>query len=205
MSEEIIKKEIQNITKNYKKDVRKIKIKKCIKSSRVDAFSLSLLVWNIYSFAFLLETGKSMQFLLLFFMCLSPAVIYSLTIRDPYLEKPYDFQLRKLRKDYDEEIKELEEKLKKVNALGMDKEFEPQKDEIEKTNLEGLDSVSPELSCEYTCKKYHNSNLSKEELTTLKNNLLEELNVPKNEIKQETSESQLTNQEESKVKKYTMQ
>lgn len=205
MSEEIIKKEIQNITKNYKKDVRKIKIKKCIKSSRVDALSLRCLICEIPAVAFLFETGKSMQFLLLFFMGLSPAVIYSLTIRDPYLEMPYDFQLRKLRKDYDEEIKELEEKLKKVNALGMDKEFESQKDEIEKTNLEGLDSVSPELSCEYKCKKYHNSNLSKEELTTLKNNLLEELNVPKNEIKQETSESQLTNQEESKVKKYTMQ
>lgn len=136
-------------------------------------------------------------------MGLSPAVIYSLTIRDPYLEKPYDFQLRKLRKDYDEEIKELEEKLKKVNALGMDKEFEPQKDEIEKINLEGLDSVSPELSCEYTCKKYHNSNLSKEELTTLKNDLSEKLNVLMNENNPETVETQLTNKEEVKVKKYT--
>ena len=204
MSEEIIKKEIQNITKNYKKDIRKIKIKKCIKSSRVDALSLRCLICEIPAVAFLFETGKSMQFLLLFFMGLSPAVIYSLTIRDPYLEKLYDFQLRKLRKDYDEEIKELEEKLKKVNELGMDKEFEPQKDGIEKTNLEGLDSVSPELSCEYTSKKYHNSNLSKEELITLKNNL-EELNVPKNEISPETVESQLTNKEEVKVKKYTMQ
>ena len=128
-----------------------------------------------------------------------------------------DEELEKSKEDGYEETKTIEkifsERLKKgkyKTLLKEDEKIKSQKHETEEkvelkeSSLDFLDSILPELAWEYVSYSYGGTGLSKEELITLKNNLLEELKVQKNEISPETVESQLTNKEEVKVKKYTM-
>ena len=134
----------------------------------------------------------------------------------PELIKEIDEDIEKLKnekevtktieKNFSERLKKGEYKI----LLKEDEKIKSQKHEIEEkvelkdSSLDFLDSILPELAWEYVSYSYGGTGLSKEELITLKNNLLEELKVQKNEISPETVESQLTNKEEVKVKKYTM-
>ena len=84
-----------------------------------------------------------------------------------------------------------------------EEKVEPKKNETEEKVELKKESILSELAWEYVSYNYGGTGLSKEELTTLKNDLLEKLNVLMNENNPEIVESQLTNKEEVKVKKYT--
>ena len=84
-----------------------------------------------------------------------------------------------------------------------EEKVESKKHEVEEKVEPKKESILSELAWEYLSYNYGGTGLSKEELTNLKNDLLEKLNVLMNENNPETVESQLTNKEEVKVKKYT--
>lgn len=84
-----------------------------------------------------------------------------------------------------------------------EEKVESKKHEVEEKVEPKKESILSELAWEYVSYNYGGTGLSKEELTNLKNDLLEKLNVLMNENNPEKVESQLTNKEEVKVKKYT--
>lgn len=200
--------------KEIKKQIRKLKLKKWCRTR------LFAEVGSLIGAGFLLISGLNIFELitLIIIIIIWNGMMFSLAYwkNDSSELKEIDENIEKLKKakvvkeDGNEKIKKFEknfsERLKKGEhkiLLNEDGEIKSEKHEVEEKVEPKKESILPELVDVYVSYSYSGTGLSKEELTNLKNDLLEKLNVLMNENNPETVESQLTNKEEVKVKKYT--
>lgn len=179
MSEEMIKGEIHSITKEYKKNKRKVKLEKVWNISVFvlgNTFPLLLLIISFKFFPLNLVLLSSV--LCLPFIAAMEAI---LCISCDEKDLLYDKKLENLEVEYDKKIKKLEKELAKVNTLKLEKN---------KKDLDFLESILPELVGKYINYSYDETGLSKEELKKLKDYLVEYMNSSIHEAKQDLKEAE---------------